>query len=84
MQDIPQEQVQQAAQHLLTLLDSPSTNIPGNLLEGVFSGKSLLRALLNGTLKVVATGKTMNPAADPKGDPKKDPEEEPEGEDPKP
>jgi len=61
-----QEQVQQAAQVMLALLSDESVSVPGNLLEGVVSGKSLLRAIVQGSLVVcteepsAAEAKTTN------------------------
>jgi hypothetical protein len=52
MRIVPAEQVQQTVQVLLTFLDSENAKVPGNLLDGVVSGKSLLRGLLNGQLVV--------------------------------
>lgn len=63
MQPLPQEQVQKAAQILLAFLDSEGAQVPGNLLEGVVSGKSLLRGFLSGTLIVCQAGAPAAPAA---------------------
>jgi hypothetical protein len=52
MRIVPAEQVQQTVQVLLTFLDSENAKVPGNLLDGVVSGKSLLRGLLNGQLVI--------------------------------
>lgn len=76
MQQLPQEQVQKTAQVMLAFLDSPGANVPGNLLEGVVSGKSLLRGLLAGSLAIVSTAPaaqpqaTLAPAAPPEGEKK--------------
>lgn len=47
---VKEEAIQGTAQILLTFLDSPGANVPGNLIEGVVSGKSMLRGLLSGSL----------------------------------
>lgn len=52
MRTVPTEQVQQTVQVLLAFLDSENVKVPGNMLEGIVSGKSLLRGLLNGQLVV--------------------------------
>lgn len=61
MQKIPSEQIQQPVQILLTFLDSDGASVPGNLLEGVVSGKSILRGLLSGSLGLVSLN--QQPAA---------------------
>ena len=53
MKLIPQEQVQQTAQLVLSFLESDDAKIPGSMADGIFSGKSLLRGMLNGQLGVV-------------------------------
>ena len=73
MQPLPQEQVQKAAQILLTFLDSEGATVPGNLLEGVVSGKSLLRGFLQGTLIVCQAGAPAAPVAPAPADPLADP-----------
>lgn len=52
MRAVPAEQIQQTVQVLLAFLDSDGANVPGSMVEGVVSGKSLLRGLLNGQLVV--------------------------------
>ena len=52
MKPLPQENVQSAAQVLLAFLDSDGASVPGNMVEGVVSGKSLLRGLLAGQLVI--------------------------------
>lgn len=47
---VPVEQVQKTSQLTLAFLDSPGANVPGNLIEGVVSCKSMLRSLISGTL----------------------------------
>jgi len=73
MQPLPPEQIQATAQVLLAFLDSDGATVPGNLLEGVVSGKSILRGILQGTLVVCQVGvPAMPPVEVPK------PEAEPE------
>lgn len=60
-----QEQVQQTSQILLAFLSDQSVSVPGNLLEGVVSGKSLLRGIVSGQLVLC-----QNQAGAPGGDPK--------------
>lgn len=52
LQPLPAENVQPTAQNLLAFLDREDVNVPGNMLEAIVSGKSLLRALLNGQLVI--------------------------------
>lgn len=52
MRAVPAEQIQQTVQVLLAFLDSDGAQVPGSMIEGVVSGKSLLRGLLNGQLIV--------------------------------
>lgn len=52
MRAVPAEQIQQTVQVLLSFLDSDGATVPGSMVEGVVSGKSLLRGLLNGQLIV--------------------------------
>ncbi len=46
----PEEQVQRACQLGLTVLSSPETHIPGNLLDAIQSFKSLLGGVIAGNL----------------------------------
>lgn len=66
MKPLPKEQVQQTAQILLAYLDSPENSTPNNMVEGIVSGKSLMRGLITGTLVVCQTNV---PAAAPPADP---------------
>lgn len=50
LQPLNPEQVQPTVQNLLAFLDREDVNIPGNMVESIVSGKSLLRALLGGQL----------------------------------
>ena len=50
MKALPTDQVQATAQAILTFLDSENAHIPGNMIEAMVSGKSLMRALLSGAL----------------------------------
>jgi len=52
LQPINQEQVQQTAQVLLSYLDDPNNSTPNSQLEGIVSGKSLLRGILAGNLMI--------------------------------
>lgn len=52
MREVPIEQIQKTVQVLLAFLDSDGANVPGSMIEGIVSGKSLLRGLLNGQLIV--------------------------------
>ena len=54
MQLVPihSEHIQRTAQILLGILDSEAVSIPGNLSEGLSSGKSLLRGILQGNVVV--------------------------------
>lgn len=52
LQPLDQEQILPVAQTLLAFLDRDDVTIPGNLLEAIVSGKSLLRGLLQGGLVV--------------------------------
>lgn len=52
MQPIPAEQVQNTAQILLTYLDDENNSTPNHMLEGIVSGKSLLRGILAGHLVI--------------------------------
>ncbi len=62
MTPLPKEQVQQTAQILLAYLDNPENSTPNNLLEGVVSGKSLMRGLISGVLVVCQTNAAAPPA----------------------
>lgn len=56
MKPIDIQQVQGPVQVLLTVLSDENTSTPNNLIEGVVSGKSLLRAILQGNLVVCQPG----------------------------
>ena len=56
MKPIDVEQIQGPVQVLLTVLSDENTSTPNNLIEGVVSGKSLLRAILSGNLVVCQSG----------------------------
>lgn len=62
MKPLPADQILQTAQILLAYLDSPTNSTPNNMLEGVVSGKSLMRGLISGALVVCQTNA---PAAPP-------------------
>jgi len=52
LQPLDQEQVQSTAQVLLSYLEDGSNRTPNNMLEGIVSGKSLLRGILSGQLLI--------------------------------
>lgn len=54
MKPVNQEQVVQTAQILLAVLSDEEGSTPNKYLEGVVSGKSLLRGLIAGQLVVCA------------------------------
>ena len=58
------EQIQSTAQIVLAYLDDPANNTPNNMLEGIVSGKSLLRGIVSGQLVVCQT-QPEAPAAPP-------------------
>jgi len=49
---VNQEQAQQTAQVVLALLSDAAIAVPGNMLEGIVSGKSLLRGVIAGQLVI--------------------------------
>jgi len=51
-QPINEEQVQQTADLLLSFLSDASVSVPAPLVDGIVSGKSLLRGLVSGQLVV--------------------------------
>lgn len=52
LKPVDQANVQTTAQQMLAFLDREDVAVPGNMLEGIVSGKSLLRALLAGQLVI--------------------------------
>ena len=52
MKPIELEQLQAPVQAMLALLSDEKSSTPNNLLEGIVSGKSLLRAILQGHVVV--------------------------------
>lgn len=58
LRPIDPNQIQRTAQVVLSVLDSDDTRIPGSLAEGVASGKSLLRGILQGQLFICEVDKT--------------------------
>jgi hypothetical protein len=57
MQPLPNnEQALQSVQVLLTVLSDEGISTPNNLLEAVVSGKSILRALLQGQVVLCTPG----------------------------
>ncbi len=61
MTPINQEGVQQAAQVMLAYTSDPRNTTPNNMLEGMVSAKSLLRALMDGSLVVCEPGQKAAP-----------------------
>jgi len=55
-QPLHQEQVIQTAQVLLAYLENPMNSTPNNMVEGIVSGKSLLRGILSGELVICKPG----------------------------
>lgn len=49
---VEQEHIQSSVQVLLAFLSDENVSIPGSMLEGIFSGKSLLRGIISGSLVV--------------------------------
>lgn len=49
---VNQETITRTAQILLTYLDDENNSTPNNILEGIVSGKSLLRGIIQGGLIV--------------------------------
>lgn len=60
-QPINPDQSTKTVQVMLTYLDDPANSTPNNLVEGIASGKSLLRALLNGDLVICSRAATAPP-----------------------
>ena len=69
MKPINQEQVVQTAQILLAVISDVDGSTPNRYLEGVVSGKSLLRGILSGEL-VVCSKEGSEDTPQPQGDPK--------------
>lgn len=57
-----QEQIKNVAGGLVTFLSDESVIVPGNMVEGIVSGKSLLRALAEGKLVLCEAKETANEA----------------------
>jgi hypothetical protein len=51
-QPLDEEPVQQAAQILLSFLSDASVSVPAPMVDGIVSGKTLLRGIINGQLVV--------------------------------
>lgn len=71
MTPINTDQVQRTVQILLAYLEDPRNNTPNDMLEGIISGKSLLRGILNGNLVVCQKANPVQdpPLVVPEGDP---------------
>jgi hypothetical protein len=61
MKPIDQNAAHGACQVLLTVLSDEKGSTPNNLLEGVVSGKSLLRAIIGGQLVLCEPGHPAQP-----------------------
>ena len=72
MTPLDKETVIQTAQIVLAYLSRPDNSTPNDMLEGIVSGKSLLRGLVSGQLIVcTATDVEAPPAPKKKAAPKK-------------
>ena len=56
------EQIQRTAQVMLAYLGDPENKTPNNMLEGIVSGKSLLRGITAGTLVLCQVSDEPPPA----------------------
>jgi hypothetical protein len=65
MKPIDMQQIQGPVQVLLTVLSDENGSTPNHLLEGVVSGKSLLRAILQGNVVVCQAENAAPPAPTP-------------------
>ena len=69
--------ITETVQVMLSYLDDPANSTPNNMLEGMVSGKSLLRAISGGELFICAK---VNPPAEKKDkDTDKDAEKKEDG-----
>ena len=59
LQELSQEAVQPTVTALLAFLDSKDITVPGNMVESIVSGKSLLRALASGQLVLASKSEAM-------------------------
>ena len=55
------EQIQRTAQVMLSYLDDPENKTPNNMLEGIVSGKSLLRGITAGALVLCEVSEDAKP-----------------------
>lgn len=78
MKPINQEQVVQTAQIILAVLSDEEGSTPNKYLEGIVSGKSLLRGIVAGQLVVCAPGKPEPEKVDAEVDAKEDGSEQEE------
>jgi len=69
------ESYQAVAQAMLAYFDREDVNIPGNMVESIVSGKSLMRALLGGQL-VLAQNQPASQAEVPPAPQEEEPEVE--------
>ena len=65
LRPIQQDQVQKTVQVLLAFLSDDNVSIPGSMLEGIYSGKSLLRGIISGNLLVCENADAQSGAAPP-------------------
>lgn len=72
LQAFQEEQVQQTAQSLLAFFDREDVSVPGNLVEQIVSGKSLLRAIVAGQLKVAQEVRQPPPPVQPPEEPEEE------------
>lgn len=72
MNPLPTEQVHSTLQVLLAVLSDEGVRIPGNMLEGVVSGKTLIRSIIGGQLVICqpTPPEQKGPAEKPKAKPK--------------
>ena len=64
MVPLPKEQVNQTCQTLLAFLSDDSVSVPAPMIEGIVSGKSLLRGILSGQLAICQVGAPVQPGQD--------------------
>ena len=61
LQPLNEEHVQKTTQILLAYLDDERNVTPNNMLEGIVSGKSLLRGILSGNLVICQRAEAAEP-----------------------
>lgn len=65
LKPVDQQNVQATAQSMMAFLDREDVSVPGNMLEAIVSGKSLLRALVSGQLVVAQNIEEPKPEVKP-------------------